>query len=141
MDQIKRIANFFQSDKGHQALLTALGIVLALGSFLLGRLSLAGDVHQNVVVTSTVTQDSKQEQDAYVPPASDGSLSNRQTATAASAPIAVLGKYVASKSGSAYHFPWCSGAKRIKEENKVYFNSKEEAEKAGYHPAGNCKGL
>jgi methylphosphotriester-DNA--protein-cysteine methyltransferase len=51
------------------------------------------------------------------------------------------GTYVASKSGSAYHFPWCSGAQRIKEENKVWFETKEEAELAGYRPASNCKGL
>lgn len=51
------------------------------------------------------------------------------------------GKYVASKSGTAYHYPWCIGAARIKEENKIWFNSKEEAEKTGYKPAGNCPGL
>lgn len=48
---------------------------------------------------------------------------------------------VASKKGSVYHYIWCSGAKRIKEENKVYFNSKKEAETAGYRPAKNCEGL
>lgn len=51
------------------------------------------------------------------------------------------GKYVASKSGAKYHLPWCSGAQTIKETNKIWFNSKEEAEKAGYTPAGNCKGI
>jgi hypothetical protein len=51
------------------------------------------------------------------------------------------GKYVASKSGTKYHLPWCSGALSIKEGNKVWFNSKEEAEKAGYLPASNCKGI
>jgi hypothetical protein len=49
--------------------------------------------------------------------------------------------YVASKNSDKYHYPWCSGAQRIKEENKVWFSSKEEAEKAGYSPATNCKGL
>lgn len=49
--------------------------------------------------------------------------------------------FVASKNGTKYHFPWCSGASTIKEENKIWFSSKEEAEKAGYQPAGNCKGL
>ncbi|HOA47541.1 MAG TPA: Ada metal-binding domain-containing protein [Candidatus Pacearchaeota archaeon] len=48
---------------------------------------------------------------------------------------------VASKNGTVYHYVWCSGAKRIKEENKIYFNSIEEAEKAGYRPAKNCPGL
>jgi methylphosphotriester-DNA--protein-cysteine methyltransferase len=48
---------------------------------------------------------------------------------------------VASKSGKAYHLPWCSGAQRIKEANKIYFASKAEAEQAGYTPAANCPGI
>lgn len=51
------------------------------------------------------------------------------------------GMLVASKGGSKYHYPWCSSALRIKESNKIWFTSKEEAEKAGYTPALNCKGL
>jgi hypothetical protein len=50
-------------------------------------------------------------------------------------------QYVASKNGSKYHLPWCSGAQRIKEENKIWFETKEEAERASYSPAANCKGL
>ena len=57
-------------------------------------------------------------------------------------PIEVTeGSYVASKSGTKYHLPWCGGAQRIKEENKVWFKTKEDAEKAGYTPAANCKGI
>ncbi|HEY0907968.1 MAG TPA: Ada metal-binding domain-containing protein [Candidatus Paceibacterota bacterium] len=52
-----------------------------------------------------------------------------------------LKTYVASKSGTKYHLPSCSSAKSISEANKVWFATKEEAEKAGYSPAGNCKGL
>ena len=51
------------------------------------------------------------------------------------------GQYVASKSGTRYYLPWCSGAKQIKEENKVWFTSKEDAESKGYTPAKNCKGI
>ncbi|MFA5838518.1 MAG: hypothetical protein WC849_01070 [Candidatus Paceibacterota bacterium] len=51
------------------------------------------------------------------------------------------GMVVASKNGTKYHYPWCSGSKSINEANKVYFNSIEEAKKAGYEPASNCKGL
>jgi hypothetical protein len=50
-------------------------------------------------------------------------------------------KYVASKNSTKYHLPWCSGAARIAEENKVWFASKEEAAAAGYAPAANCKGI
>ena len=51
------------------------------------------------------------------------------------------GQYVASRNGTRYYFPWCGGAKNIKEENKVWFSTKEEAEAKGYTPAVNCKGL
>ena len=51
------------------------------------------------------------------------------------------GKYIASKSGTSYHYPWCPGALKIKEENKIWFQTKEEAESRGYKPAGNCEGL
>ena len=47
-------------------------------------------------------------------------------------------RVVVSKNSDKYHFLWCSGAKRIKEENKIYFNSEEEAISAGYTLAGNC---
>ncbi len=50
-------------------------------------------------------------------------------------------KYVASKNGTKYHLPWCSGAARIAEKNKIWFSSKEEAAAAGYAPASNCKGI
>ncbi len=55
--------------------------------------------------------------------------------------LPIGGKYVASKNSNKYHAPWCSGAQRIKEENKIWFNSKEEAEASGYTPASNCKGI
>jgi len=54
---------------------------------------------------------------------------------------AVGGAYVASKSGAKYHYPWCAGAQSIKEENKIWFATREDAERAGYAPAANCKGL
>lgn len=50
-------------------------------------------------------------------------------------------QYVASKNSDKYHLPWCSGAARISETNKIYFSSKAEAEAAGYQPASNCKGI
>jgi hypothetical protein len=62
------------------------------------------------------------------------------TATSVNGVIPESG-YVASKSGTKYHLPWCGSAKQIKEENKIWFATKEEAEKAGYTPASNCKGI
>lgn len=49
-------------------------------------------------------------------------------------------RVVASKKSTSgkYHFSWCPGAKQIKEENKIFFNSEKEAISAGYALAGNC---
>lgn len=51
------------------------------------------------------------------------------------------GEFVASQNGARYHYPWCPGAQQIKEENKVWFATREDAEQAGYTPAANCEGL
>lgn len=51
------------------------------------------------------------------------------------------GLLVASKSGTRYHFPWCAGASQITEKNKIWFDSYDQAQIAGYTPAANCKGL
>lgn len=48
---------------------------------------------------------------------------------------------VASKNGKKYHLPYCSGASRISEANKIYFDSYAEAQKAGYSKAAGCLGL
>lgn len=50
-------------------------------------------------------------------------------------------QFVASKNGTKYHLSTCGGAKNIKPENKLFFNSREEAEAAGYTKATNCPGL
>jgi hypothetical protein len=51
------------------------------------------------------------------------------------------GKYLASKNGKKYYLPSCKGAKRIKEENKVWFTTLEEAQQSGRTAAANCPGL
>ena len=49
------------------------------------------------------------------------------------------GEVITSKNGARYHYPWCSGAKQIKEENKIVFATVAAAEAAGYTLAANCK--
>lgn len=49
-------------------------------------------------------------------------------------------RVVASRSGTKYYFPWCSGAARIADTNKVWFSSVAAAETQGYTPAKGCGG-
>jgi len=101
-------------------------VLVAAAGFGLGRLSLSnnqktelkiGEIELNSVPASVYASQQKEEVQV-----TDGTV-------------------VASKNSTKYHYPWCSGAKRINEENKIYFNSIEEARAQGYEPAGNCKGL
>ena len=48
-------------------------------------------------------------------------------------------RYVASKNGKMYYSVGCSGAKRIKTENQVWFNTQNDAEKSGYSLSSSCK--
>ncbi len=48
-------------------------------------------------------------------------------------------KYVGSKNSDKYHLPDSGTAKNIKEENKVCFSSKEEAESKGYTAGASIK--
>ena len=57
------------------------------------------------------------------------------------ASIPAGGQVVASKNGTKYYAPWCSGAARISSANKVYFASASAAQAAGYTPAVSCKGM
>ena len=47
--------------------------------------------------------------------------------------------FVGSKKSDVYHYPSCRWAKRIKAENRVYFDTPEEAIAAGYRPCKVCK--
>lgn len=49
--------------------------------------------------------------------------------------------FVASKNGTKYYFPWCTGVAKISPQNIVKFNTKEEAERNGFSKAANCPGL
>ena len=48
---------------------------------------------------------------------------------------------VASKNGGRYYLTSCSGAKRIHQENKVWFASASVARAKGYTPARHCFGI
>ncbi len=110
-------------------ILTVVIILVALISFGLGRLSKIRENKKSITIENI-----------------SGNISGSQTGDSNAnigekIPASTAGGYVASKSGMKYHYPWCPGALNIKEENKIWFSTKEEAEKAGYSPAGNCKGL
>jgi len=48
-------------------------------------------------------------------------------------------QYLASKNGTKYYMQNCSGINRILEENKIWFDSEEDAQTQGYTKSSTCK--
>ncbi len=114
-------------------------ILIGLAGFGLGKLSAMEKGRGEVTIkkadftalASTTKIESASIQPAVIP----------MSAAALVAGESAKGMLVASKNGTKYHFPWCAGASQIVEKNKIWFDSYEVAQQAGYTPASNCKGL
>ena len=50
----------------------------------------------------------------------------------------LLGNFSASINGKAYYPKGCTATNKIKEENRIWFTTRQEAEAQGYKPAQNC---
>jgi len=127
-----KIKTFLEDDR---SFLTALLIAVAAASFGLGRLSISTQIGDRTPQGAALIQK------APLRTSSTIEASSTSPGTAASPDTATASGYVGSKNGTKYHLPWCSGAARILEENRVLFATKAEAEAAGYTPAANCPGI
>lgn len=119
--------------------MAALLILVSLASFGLGRQSIIETEPVKAIEnkSSVILSESVKTAPNLAPTPIENNLEEESVAEAA----AIEGEVVASKSGTKYHLPTCSGAKTIKPENLITFTSREEAEASGYTPAANCKGL
>ena len=111
------------------------GIIVLTGlfGFGLGKVSQGGDVERTPVRI--------EELPIFQNMGEVGGSSSGTTVSASALPVDSVGVVVGSRNSDKYHYPWCSGAKRISDANKVSFASIEDARASGYVPAGNCPGL
>jgi hypothetical protein len=137
------IHNIWEKIKGYGGIdktgLLYVFLVLGVGiaSFELGRLSMAGFGQDRRDNGNIIIYDTSKAYMTAAGAGGDASLPSDQpegvVATAES------GSYVASKSGKLYYTASCSGAKRILDKNKVWFDTAGDAEKSGYTRATSCK--
>jgi len=126
MVEIKGLIKTLPSEWFVMVIVVCVGLI----SFALGRLSALEEGRAPVTIEQTASA------------ASTADVATSKTNhLGAKLPNGEGGLLVASRNSTKYHFPWCSGAQRISEQNKIWFESEEEARAAGYEPAGNCKGL
>lgn len=131
-DKLREFKGLFRNA---DIMLTVLIIGVSLVSFYLGRISVRDGLSSDITAQKALK--ASLQESATSPTRNEAS----PTPTITNSQSESQKGYVASKSGTKYHLPWCGSAKQIKEENKIWFATKEEAEKAGYTPASNCKGM
>ncbi|OHA20261.1 MAG: hypothetical protein A2849_03000 [Candidatus Taylorbacteria bacterium RIFCSPHIGHO2_01_FULL_51_15] len=116
-------------------------ILVGLGSFGLGRLSRMEELTSPIQLEEVALPQTASALGMSLSPQGAATREETSAEDPPTPPLGAAGLLVASKGGTKYHYPWCSGAQRISEQNKIFFLSTEDARKAGYTPAANCKGL
>ncbi len=117
---MQKIKQFIESEQGKDILVVAIVILVGLASFGLGRLSKEGSSGLKVEYAG---------QSANAIYAGEN-LGRADTNS---------GKFFASSRGSKYYGENCKAGQSIKKENRVYFNTREEAENAGYELSSSCR--
>ena len=132
-DLLHKIKSFLKENQ-RDLYLTSLVFLMSVTSFGLGRLSAIWPEKEAIRIENLESSIQKLKDSEVAQPAQilDSRFQILDSAR---------GNFVASRNGSSYHLLSCPGAKQIKEENKIWFQTEEEARKAGYKPAGNCPGL
>jgi hypothetical protein len=133
MEKIKRFFNeTMQSEKGKDILIVIIVVLVGLGSFELGRLS--KESSSSGIKLEYQGQDL--EESTNQPASAISAVSNAPDALS---PNSNSGKtFFASSKGKKYYTISCSAGKTIKQENRVYFATGEEAVSAGYTLSSSC---
>ncbi len=129
---MEKIKQFIENEKGKDILIVIIVILVGLISFELGRLS-KGNTSSGIKIEHS-NELQGQEAAAIL---SENSLSASSDTTATQNSV---GKnFFASSRGTKYYPLGCSAGKTLKQENRVYFATREDAEKAGYALSSSCK--
>lgn len=129
---MEKIKLFIQSEKGKNFWIILIIIFISISSFGLGRLSKQSDNNSFKIVysdqkanllSSISENEALKDLDLSIP------QNNRENSR---------GEYFASNRGKKYYPVDCSAGKSIKVENRIYFKTVSEAEKAGYELSSSC---
>ena len=120
---LEKIKVWSEKEEIYHTLIAFVVILVGLAGFGLGKLSRNEELPVRI---EYVQQDLTSEKTQSIP-------------SAETVPPSQLGTIIASKNGTKYYFPNCRGVGNIKDENKVFFQTEEEAISAGYSKASGCK--
>src|SRR3989344_5802610 len=129
MEKIKLIIkNCLESEKGKDILTVVIVILVGLGSFELGRLSKENS-SSGIKILS----------DNTVPSLENSNILQNDVISTTANSNSINKTFFASNRGSKYYPISCSAGKTIKQENRVWFATGEEAERAEYELSSACQ--
>ena len=129
---MQKIKLFIESERGKDILIILIVILVGICSFFLGRLS------------NQSSNDGLKIEFTGQEAAAVGSITTKEPKLIANPSISAKinnntqGSYFASKRGKKYYSTGCSAGKSIKQENRIYFQTSTEAEKAGFTFSSSC---
>jgi len=126
---MEKIKLFIESEKGKDIMIVMIVILVGLGSFELGRLS--KEANREGIKIEYPNQNQTETANVVSAVTDVGRLVSGR-------PTSAEKTFFASSRGSKYYSISCSAGKTIKQENRVYFTTGEEAEVAGYTLSSSC---
>lgn len=146
MEKIKlSINNWLESGKGKNILVIIIVILVGLSSFEVGRLSKANSSSGIKIEYPAELQSQSANIISSVNSVSNPTKTTPKTTTNNTSQINQTSKqnteqiFFASNRGHKYYPLGCSAGKTIKQENRIYFATREEAEAAGYELSSSCR--
>jgi hypothetical protein len=129
---MQKIKSWAQSDAGKDIMIIIIVILVGLGSFELGRLSKNSSQaglkieyrDQGAAVVNSIDLNDTEADLNQIEQVGSKDTSGKS--------------FFASKKGKKYYPLGCSAGKSIKIENRVYFQTAQEAESAGYSLSSSC---
>jgi hypothetical protein len=128
-----KIKLFIKSERGKDIFVILIVVLASLGSFELGRLSMSSRSEGLKIEYTDPEGVSGQNQ------AANALYADESADTATPTSNKVKGEYFASSRGTKYYPVGCSAGQTIKESNRVWFETREEAEHAGYELSSSCR--
>lgn len=128
---MEKIKQFLESEKGKNILIVLIVILVGLASFELGRLS-------KVSNSSGIKITYPEGQSASAISTTNVSKTVFDTTQTTSNLSNLSKNFFASNKGKKYYTLGCTAGKSIKQENRIYFSTADEAQGAGYTLSSSC---
>ena len=136
---MEKIKLFVESEKGKEIMIVFIVIFVGLASFGLGRLSVGDKSGGTLKVEYNEPELSSSEAINSPNLVNLGLNDTKMGNSSQKANLGGIKQFFASSRGKKYYPVDCSAGGTIKEENKVWFSSRDEAEGAGYTLSSSCR--